>query len=216
MPEGSPDKSPDYNKIFHEVIDAPEGVRLLSRLTGFDDGRGKLYDHLSNVATNFTKATSGEQQSTMELDDIAARFEGMIRAMLASGDSIDDIVEMTIRIMFDDNTQRRELINGLLNDPDAIAASKHEDLRKEVEDCIKKAESTEGAVETIVQTYHLRLAEDVSKFMQVIVDKQHDHGVDQATLEIKKDMKDHVTEVAKIALGVSIAFAVNKLINRNT
>lgn len=223
MSEGTPEKGQDYDRHFQEMIDSPHGVKFISELGKFDTQRGDLYDRLLNLANGVDETIHEQEQALVSLRSVAEQLGGMLQAMFESGDSVDDIVESITEVMINDADERKSLLDDLLGEELIITFSR-EETSQALKQIIVTADSNEDAIERIVKTYHADLSADVSAFIERLIVGQdytlHTHTEDQAeseqTFNIQKDFKDHVLDIGKIAAGVTVALALDKLIRRRS
>lgn len=220
MSEQNPEQGQDYDKSFRELMDSPEGVPLISKLTGFDSMRGALYHDLAQFAANIDEINMTRKEATIEINDVAEQFAGVLKEMVKGAANHDDIVDMASRLMLKDSTERVEMMNGLV-DGLKMLDFKPDDLTDVIAGCVQQAETTNQAIENIEQMYRIDLTHDVEIFVQLLIQKKQQSIDSQPqmmvqTLEIKKDLKDHIGDIAKVALGVTVALAFDRLFHKKT
>jgi hypothetical protein len=222
MTEQNPELDRHYDEEFRKIMDSPEGspVEADLGLAKFDEGRSRLHDQLSEIAANMDEISEGKEKVPVNLDGIAESLGEVLRLRLNEGGGIDELVETAFAVILADNVERIKLMNYLLGEP-VMPDFKPEDLRALIVASTKNLGTISDAIDKIEQVYHIDLSEDVEQFVRMLINKHlHDtqahSGADSQmqTIEIKKDMKEHAVDVAKIAMGVTVALAVDRLLHR--
>lgn len=218
MTEQNPEQGMNSDNNIHEIIDSLDGMPLSAALVAFDVRRASLHDNLSEFAVNMPSIIALETRSTVDLDGVAECFAEILRVMVREEADQTAIINTAAVVMDNETAERSDLMNQLLGEKQ-IPKFKFKDIEDLITQCIKEAENIEQAIDTIEALYHTDLGNDVNNFVQLVVNK-HQHQLDEQhaaagqTIEIKKDAKEHVFDIAKVALGVTVALALDRFIHK--
>lgn len=205
------------------------------KLGYFEDERSVLYDELSELAARASETReAGKKVEIPDHERMSEAYAELVCGILASGADIDTKIDQIVDITKRDTDERVNLMNALTGCKDTCLPHwSQEKLRTGIMDAIV---SDVDPANTISGEY----AEDLEQTTSVYVahlngeaecgeykvepgiydeagEREHMHddaaqGV--AVIDIRKDWKDHAADVAKIAAGVFIALAADKLIHR--
>lgn len=212
------DKSPNDDAKFHEITAGMFTAGEVAKVQ-FDQARHELYDQLAEMACELSENPHDQTTKTFSFEGVYTSVCEVVKSILNNDIHMDENVSVLVDTLVEDNVQRTQLIEGLLDGVKFQSLSR-EQIGVIVRTIMSESKTTDETIDSIASYYLDELKTHFITFAKLLVEKPneaaHVHGeTEQATLEIKKNVKDHALDVAKIAAGVSIALALDKLLGRS-
>lgn len=210
----------DYN--FREIIEKDVGGSLPA-LLDFDERRNGLYDRLAQVAVEIDESRDRHGETDIKYEGIKGSFKNFLKELYGSITDHDTRLEVVARFIKTDSDERIHMMRGFLGDDNCLEEFEQSCLEDILNHIIATSETVDDVLNGIAELYEDDLLNDIDVYMGHLIsmhleklnDEPHSHDDDEVqTLEIKKSVGEHVVDVAKIAAGVSIALAVDRLLRR--
>lgn len=214
----------DEELTFREIIEKDIGGALPALLK-FDEKRNRLYDRLAEVVVEMSES-QGLGESEVEYTGIGDAFKNLLKEIYMNNSDHDVGFEMVLNFIKCDSDERIGMMRGFLDDEDeCLQVFEREHLEAILSSIVADCDTVDELIDGVTDLYETDLLSDVDVFRGHLIEahhqKYHDGSGDEASsdevqiLEIKKTKGEHAADVVKIALGVSIALAVDRLIHRN-
>ncbi len=197
-----------------EDIDIP----VIEMLNKFDEERHGLYDWLSSVAVESPDVSEYQEATSELITSTAGAFRDLTVVIRRSSQDIDGEKAELEKLWQQDDNERVELLSQLVGH-ECFEALDGESVSQLVDDLYQESDDGKSLAENTYTVYRAYLAGDVELFAGHVQDK-HDvvHGKnldtkaqDSMKIEItmpEPGVRKHVLDVAKIALGATIAIVV--------
>ena len=189
----------------------------------FERARHEFYDSIAESVIEAYEEPL-DRMVTLDVTEVAVSFEGVLKDVYVNSTSYDDFVDTLANVLADDAHTRAGFLNSTLHQYGlSMKYYDRETIDAQIRDTVTSSESPnlKGSLESLASMYIDDLSSDMGKFLQVMLEKaggsHSDRGViDDRDLSAPKTetLKKHAVDIAKIAAGVSIAFAVDRLLRR--
>ncbi len=201
---------------FDELITGAETC-LTAVVSDFDFARKQMYEQLSELARNFAPVMYSGQTYTIDIDSISDPFEALLRAVLENSKDVDTDVRLIVDAFKDDSDERVDMMNSLIKCENGCIEYYDPDY---LEGKIRQLLLTDEPIEELAAYYALDIRTDCDNFMQHLLEEfrtdhvKHAHNEedsdDYEIVSVRKEVRDHVFDVAKVAVGTLVALAMDR------
>ncbi|TXG77524.1 hypothetical protein E6P97_01530 [Patescibacteria group bacterium] len=224
MSEVNAENADNSEEIFEGLIENLENEEYGSdTYAKFDRARHEFYDTiLETVSAAYEEPL--EHSLSLNVGEVAISFEDVLKGVYTSSTSYEDFVGTLTNILTDDAQTRADFLSSTLRQYGLSANYYgHDVIDGLIRNAVSNSEETslKDALGSLVDMYVSDLTSDMHEFLQVMLEKAEQSHIGRGVIEDGDELgskseafKKHVVDVAKIAAGVSIAFAVEKLLKR--
>lgn len=218
MPEGNSGHEISDDASFREIIETEVGGSFPSLLK-FDTSRNQLYDRLAELAIQIPELLHAGERQDIDIAEVNDSFEELVKSVYTEDGMSAVFLDTVLDLILSDSRERISMMRAALDESSSMADFKHDSLKALMSDLIDVASSDDEALDNLVTMYNYDLSRDIESYVEQLVHKSHQSPSEPnqespSTLEIKKELKDHVTDVAKIVAGVTIALTLDRLLRR--
>lgn len=220
MAEGNTEYPIGNNARFEEIVTGEfDNNSRIQTMAIFDASRLAIYEQFADVADQMSNPTSEQPILQINYVTLTEGLRAAITDILEDDQDMGENLQLVVETIRTDYEDRYDELNEILDDI-VFDTPEHEQIEAFVLKTAAKSETYHQTIENIIRRYVDDLEHDVRAFTSLLFeihgreDHVHDESTEPSTLEIKKEFKDHVTDVAKIVAGVTIALAVDKLLKR--
>ena len=195
---------------FREIIAAEGG--MMQALAGFDEQRGIFCDRLAEMAAQ----ASGGGSDRIEILNIAgftSAAEQLFKTVVEESASTDDAKNLLMQIILDDDNERITMIRQILEGDECFDAFDSGRLEEMVDEAIEGAEVASQVAAKLAELYRECIGYDAKMFVGHLGGENED-DTENMSVDSKPGLRQHAVDVAKIAAGVAIGLAVNRLLRR--
>lgn len=221
MPEGNGEAEPNEYRVFLDTIEG-EFDSKTTIIDRFDLNNERLFDEFSAMHDRLYHDPMSDELLDIDYSIHATDMRAVVGMIFEDGVDMDANMQTVIDVLKVTSDQRFSRMNEVLNES-TFKVVKRQHFEDRVLHLLAKPATYEKSIERIVSYYVSDLKADALSFTQGVQAKYSpeeydtDETSDQlsTTQENTKGTKEHLVDLAKLAVAVTIALRLNKFLDRN-
>lgn len=185
---------------------------MMQAMAGFDEQRSIFCDGLAEMAVQ----AGGRGSDGIELPNAAgltSAAELLFKAVVEESAAIDDAKNLLMQIILDDDNERITMVRQILEGDECFDIFDHDYLGWMIDEAIEGADAASQVATKLVELYRECIEHDVRMFVAHL-DGQNEGNAEAISVDSSPSLRRHAMDVAKIAAGVAIGLAMNRLLWR--
>ncbi len=212
--ESPEDKPVSDNDKYKDVVSGIEDA-VTQSLDIFDKKKSELLDALEARALGQDGYFSSETFDMQICEDVCRAYELFVAAAIDCSEDDAATGSLLAVIYRAEKEERVRMLNSLIG-VEALTTYNNEDVDLAYDTIFKKNGSADKALKDIIKFYSYDLVDDVRIYVDIdeadSLPDEEEENIHSSNPD--KSIKDHIVDAAKIASGVFLALAADKLIKK--